>query len=147
MTKKSTATLGHTELVTAIASRQWTGGQLSTLFNKSVEELKEFVDTHREEIEEARVVYEDLEKLKDIDLKDLWISSKAERLRRLQNVCDSLYAVAVVSLDSTILRELRSYLFLASNELGQLMHRGSGATGDSDSASYTLHGVDLDAMR
>lgn len=58
-----------------------------------------------------------------------------------------LYVAARVTFDSTILRELRSYMLLAANELGQLQHRGSGAGGDDTTATYDLPGIDLERLR
>lgn len=146
--KKVVATGGMTaELVAAIASRQWTAKQLSEIFNMSVAELKLFVDANIGLIEEARAIYDELEAESAQEATELWISSKAERLRRLQNVASVLYEGAIRTYDATILREFRSYLALASNELGQLMHRGSGENLEGAVANYLIDGVDVNDLR
>lgn len=135
------------ELVAAIASREWTAQELSKIFNMSVPELKLFVDAHIDQIEEARAVYDELEAESAQELTELWIANKFERLRRLQSVANVLYEGAIRTYDATILRELRSYLALASNELGQLMHRGSGENTDGAVANYLIDGVDVNDLR
>jgi hypothetical protein len=135
------------ELVAAIASRQWTAQELSKIFNRSVDELRAFVDEHLDSIEEAREVYDELEAESAQELTELWIANKFERLRRLQKVAEVLYEGAIRTYDATILRELRSYLALASNELGQLMHRGSGDNQDGAVANYLIDGVDVNDLR
>lgn len=135
------------ELVAAIASREWTAQELSKIFNMSVPELKLFVDAHIDQIEEARAVYDELEAESAQELTELWIANKFERLRRLQSVANVLYEGAIRTYDATILREFRSYLALASNELGQLMHRGSGENTDGAVANYLIDGVDVNDLR
>jgi len=143
--KAKGASAANLELITAIASRQWTAKELSKIFNMSVPELKVFVEAHLDRIEEAREVYDALEAEAPADIGELWIAQKLERLRRLQSVAEVLYEGAIRTYDATILRELRSYLALASNELGQLMHRGSGENADGAVANYLIDGVDVNA--
>lgn len=135
------------ELIAAIASRQWTAQELSKIFNRSIGELKEFVEANIERIEEARKVYDELEVDSAQEMTELWISQKTERLRRLQSVANVLYLGALRTYDATILRELRSYLALAANELGQLMHRGSGENTDGSVANYLIDGVDVNDLK
>jgi len=135
------------ELVTAIASRQWTAQELSNIFNMSVAELRLFVDANTDRIEEARAVYDELEAQSAEEATELWISIKAERLRRLQQVASVLYEGAIRTYDPTILREFRSYMALAANELGQLLHRGSGENPEGAIANYLIDGVDVNDLR
>lgn len=135
------------ELVVAIASRRWTAQELSRIFNRSVAELKEFVERNLERIEEAREVYEALESDATADIGDLWMSAKLERLRRAQNVAEVLYEGAIRTFDPVILREFRSYLAYAANELGQMMHRNSGENADGAVANYLIDGVDVSDLQ
>lgn len=149
MARKSVVAAGGmtAELVAAIASRQWTAQELSKIFNMSVPELRLFVNANIDRIEEARAVYDELEAQSAQEMTELWIANKFERLRRLQSVANVLYEGAIRTFDATILRELRSYLALASNELGQLMHRGSGEVGDGTVANYLIDGVDIKELQ
>lgn len=82
------------------------------------------------------------------ELGQLWIANKVERLRRYQDVTDLLYREVMKDpTDSTTLRELRSYMAAVGNELGQLMHRGSGEAGMGDTVSYEIPGVNLENLR
>lgn len=143
----------HNELVLDIASREYPTSELCKLWKCSKEELQDFVASNRLTIELARQEMED-ESTEDTvvtpkQLDDLWITKKFDRLRRLQEVADLAYgAIKKGSYgDSTLLREFRSYLTLAANELGQLLHRGSGEAADGDTVMYEFKGIDLDNLR
>lgn len=142
-------------LTMAIASRESNAKELAARFGYTVKELKEFVAQNGAELVAARerldVRASEAEPSPE-QLDDLWISNKFERLRRLQELAEIQYRDVVtgdlVGPDlSTGLREFRSYLALAANELGQLLHRGSGDSGTSDMLNVNVEGVDMDALR
>jgi len=143
------------ELVLDIASREYKTSKLCELWQCTKEDLQAFVSKHRMAIELARQEMEaGDESTEDTtvtpkQLDDLWITKKFERLRRLEEVADLAYeAIKAGSYgDSTLLREFRSYLTLAANELGQLLHRGAGDAADGDTVTYEFKGVDLDNLR
>jgi hypothetical protein len=142
-------------LVHDIGTRAGTAIQLAEWYDCTVDELREFVTIHKLAIELAKQEYEhpDIEQAADSvtpqQLDDLWITNKFQRLRRLQAITDLVYGeLASTSwTDSTLLREFRSYLMLAANELGQLLHRGSGDAAEGDTVSYDFKGIDLDALK
>lgn len=86
-------------------------------------------------------------------LADLWITSKFERLKRMQQVAEVTekligYGTQLAPAElATAIREYRSYMMLAANELGQLLHRGAGDSGEGDSLNVSIQGVDMDTMR
>ncbi len=87
-------------------------------------------------------------------LADLWITNKFERLKRLQAVAEETEQMIMKSsLDMSAnelamaVREFRSYLMLAANELGQLLHRGAGDAGTDDTLSINIAGVDMENLR
>ncbi len=135
-------------LLQAIASRSSTTAELTQRYGTTVKTLKEFVNAHLEELEQLRQMMEE-ESPDEIALLDkMWITSKPERVERYQAVCDLLYdEVMEGSRDAVVLRELRSYLLAVANELGQLMHRGSGDAGLGDSLSIDIQGVDINQLR
>ncbi len=65
----------------------------------------------------------------------------AEEMQQLMN--SSLSASEL----STAVRELRSYMQLAANELGQLLHRGAGDAGDGSYLSVDINGVNMENLR
>jgi hypothetical protein len=140
------------QLVADIASRKFTANELCSMWGLPIDDLKSFVDNHRMAIELAAQAPDESTEdttLTPKQLDDLWITKKFERLNKLQKVADLAYA-AIVSgsyADSTLLREFRSYLTLAANELGQLLHRGSGEAADGDTVTYDFRGIDLDNLR
>jgi hypothetical protein len=86
------------------------------------------------------------------DLDTLWISKKSERLKRYQMIADALYTNCIFQdqrglTDATTLRELRSFMRYAAEELGQLLHRGSGEMSEDSTVNYTLPGVDMENLR
>lgn len=154
----------HTALVQAIVKREGTAAQLAMWYGLTVQELRAFVDAHWRELHAARAALEaapdestdDDETPRDVvtpeHLDALWISSKLERLTRYQNIADRLYqnvmnGHSVGSEYATDLRELRSYMLAAANELGQLLHRGSGDSGTSDTLGIEITGIDLETLR
>jgi hypothetical protein len=85
-------------------------------------------------------------------LDELWITNKFERLKRLQDLAELQFQDAahgdLVGADlSTALREFRSYLALAANELGQLLHRGSGESGTHEMLNVNIEGIDMEQLR
>lgn len=146
------------DLCVEIASRAYTAVELSARWGIALPGLKAFVEAHRPRLEAIR---EKLDKGEPPELDEtvtpaqldaLWITKKAERLKRYQALAERLYEEAMhgglSGADlSTNVREFRSYLALTSNELGQLMHRGSGEASDDTTVSYSITGVDMDTMR
>jgi hypothetical protein len=136
------------QLIAAIARREGTARQLAERFDRTTDELREFVKTHNSAIENfLNSNVDDESVVTPTQLDELWISNKFERLRRYETICDSLFKVCQDTPDAVALRELRSYLLAASNELGQLMHRGSGDAGTGDSLHVEIQGIDLDNLR
>ncbi len=145
-------------LINDIATRAGTIADLTKWYGLTKAELKTFLDQNKEAIEEARDTHEGKEEQltnpepdpKQLD--DLWITNKFERLKRYQEMADVLYADAIngslggADLATTV-REFRSYAQLAANELGQLLHRGSGDAGTGDSLSIDFVGVDPETLR
>jgi len=85
------------------------------------------------------------------DLDELWISKKTERLKRYQIITDQLFNACVAQdryglTDATTLRELRSFMRYAAEELGQLLHRGSGDMPENSTVNYTLPGVSMEDL-
>lgn len=141
-----------TRLIEDIATRAGTTLELCEWWDCSKEDLKAFVQSNRLTIELARQESDDestSDSLSPTQLGDLWITQKFERLLRLQTVADWAYAAIEAGsyADATLLREFRSYLTLAANELGQLLHRGAGDASDGDTVAYTFEGIDLDNLR
>jgi hypothetical protein len=142
-------------LLNAIAGREGTASQISKWYGISVPKLKEFVEANREDLERIREELEanEREEVQDnsdinvADLDKLWITQKPARIARIQNIADLLYEEAKRDpTDSTVLRELRSYMALVANELGQLLHRGAGESG-TDAMNVDIQGVDLEKLR
>jgi hypothetical protein len=146
----------HIALVNAIATREGNAKQIALWYGTTVDELRSFVEEHRGEIEQAKLEIEasskDSESPNEVtptELGELWIGNKFARLQRYERIADKLYKEAMehgIGADSTVLRELRSYMVAAANELGQLLHRGSGETG-TDSLSVDIQGVDMENLR
>ena len=141
------------QLIRAVATREGTAKEIASWFGVTVAELREWVDEHRAELEayeepsEARASEPD-----PTELADLWITNKFERLKRLQRLADVQYRECesgrLMGAElATGLREFRSYLALAANELGQLLHRGSGDAAEGETLQIEIPGVDLGAMK
>lgn len=142
-------------LIRAIVRREGTAKELAERFGYTTKGLREFVAQNGAELVTARERIADAEANDEPtpeQLDDLWITKKFERLRRLQKLAEIQYRDAttgnLVGPDlSTALREFRSYLALAANELGQLLHRGSGDSGTSDPLSVVVEGVDMEKLQ
>jgi len=141
-------------LINAIALREGTARELADRFETTPEALREFVADNKPAIEAALRRFNAPEPpiepatLDPNQLEDLWITNKFERLKRLQAVADETYKSIVNGTMSTaeqaiVVREFRSYLMLAANELGQLLHRGSGEGSTGDSLSIDIQGIDM----
>lgn len=140
------------ELIAAIASRQHTARELAAMFDMTTAQLRKFVDQNRPEIEQAHsdmelaraelALGEESEEVPEL----IWIKDKDKRLLIYQSLAERLFIAARITFDSTILRELRSYLYYAAQELGQLQHRGS-ATGDGTTVTYDFGGLDLERLQ
>jgi len=146
----------HRALVFAIASKAGNAREISEQWGLPVPRLRKFVKDNERELTEVREAMEAKEREEESaypditpgELAELWISNKAERLRRYQAVADWLYKeVKANPTDATTLREFRSYLAAVANELGQLLHRGSGEVGMGDTTTYDIPGVDLNKLR
>jgi hypothetical protein len=143
---------GKRALVMAIARRESNAKGLAARFGYTVKELREFVAQNGAELVAAREELERSTEPSPEQLDDLWITKKFERLKRLQELAELQYQDAahgdLVGPDlSTALREFRSYLALAANELGQLLHRGSGDSGTDETLNVTVEGVDMERLR
>jgi hypothetical protein len=137
-------------LIIAIAAREGTAREISLQYDKPIAWLRRFVEENKEELKLARQALEADEgrEVTPTELQALWITNKGERLARYEQVANALFQEALNNpTDSTVLREFRSYLAAAANELGQLLHRGSGEAGMGDTVSYDIQGVDLDNLR
>lgn len=146
------------QLVTYIATREGTAKEIARWFDTTVSELKRFVETNYEEIAEAKKASEayTVDTPSDVvsptQLDELWITNKFERLKRYQILAEVLYDDAasgkLSGADlSTCVREFRSYAALAANELGQLLHRGSGEAGTGDTMNVHFEGVDTEQLK
>jgi len=163
------------QLIHAIALREGTTRELAERFSMPIPALKAFLEEHRDTIqhiaeeaeweaqyeaaadEQAKAAEAQAEEyippslVDPVTLDELWISKKSERLRRYQHVADLLYYAVTAQdqrglTDATTLRELRSFMRYAAEELGQLLHRGSGDGSDGATVKYTLPGVDMDDL-
>lgn len=138
-----------TELIADIATRAGTAKELARQYGCTVAELRTFTETYRAEIE----AYSEPPEIAAIDptpteLGDLWITNKFERLRRIQAIADAtLETIKAGGVDQALLREYRSYLALAANELGQLLHRGSGDSAEGETLEVDIIGVNMEAMK
>lgn len=143
------------ELIHAIASREGTAEELAERYGYSIEFLRGFTTRNMKAIKLASEVLEETEEeepaldvVTPATLAELWISNKTARLTRYQNIADRLYKFAMsASPDATTLRELRFYMLAAANELGQLLHRGSGESADGDKLQVEFLGVDPDSFK
>jgi len=139
----------------AIARREGNAKELAARFGYTVKDLREFVAQNGAELIAARERLDaeasEAEPSPE-ELDDLWITKKFQRLKRLQELAELQYKDAahgdLVGPDlSTALREFRSYLALAANELGQLLHRGSGESGTDEMLNVNVEGVDMEKLR
>lgn len=145
----------HLALINAIATREGNAQQIALQYNKPIPWLRQFVKDNREELERVRELWERQSEeeqasfdVSPAQLTDLWITHKAARLARYQRIAELMFDELLANPgDSTMLREFRSYLAAVANELGQLLHRGSGEAGMGDTVSYDIQGVDLDNLR
>jgi hypothetical protein len=151
------------QIIHAVALREGTARELSARFGMPVDALRAFVAQHEgtirqiaQEAEENPVETAQENAPDDVvlpaDLDALWITKKTERLRRYQAIAELLYLSATAMdsrglTDATTLRELRSFMRYAAEELGQLLHRGSGEQLEGSTVNYTLAGVDMDDLR
>lgn len=142
-------------LMNAIAARDGTASQISQWYGIPVPALRTFVEENKAELKELRQEIEAEERTDDTsladvsvsDLDNLWISKKVERLGRFQRIADLLFVEAQKDpTDSTVLRELRSYMAAAANELGQLLNRGAGDT-STNSMTIDINGVEMDKLQ
>lgn len=138
------------ELMRALALREGTASQLSKRFDMTVDALHDFVEEHKDKLEALRAEQpDDLDdaELSPEQLSSLWITNKYERLRRYQSVADQLLKyIKKGGADATNLREFRTYLNYAAQELGQLLNRGAGAA-EEHNVSYTVTGVDMEKLQ
>lgn len=148
-------------LIAAIALRVGTGQQIADLFGITLPGLKAYVEKNRERIQRAQDRI--LGRTQEVEapapsqptpgqLDDLWITNKYERLKRMQNAAEEMQAMmesgALAPAElATAVRELRSYMMLAANELGQLLHRGAGEQANGDVLSVEISGVDMETLR
>jgi len=131
-------------LFRAIAMREGSAKEISERFNVPIPVLKALVDSNRTTLQAIRD-----SKQGDVtpaQLEELWISQKAERLKRYETIANQLYRNVIGgnllgSEYATALRELRSYMQAVAHELGQLMNRGSGDA-EGDTLNVSISGMD-----
>ena len=140
-------------LLTDLASRAGTAAQIAGWYGMTRAQLDTFVEANRGTLEayRERITLKDdksdIDQVTPTQLDELWIANKFERLLRVQTVADKLYFEACLAPDAVTVRELRAYLAHAANELGQLLHRGSGEAGTGDTLSVDIQGVDMETLR
>jgi hypothetical protein len=150
-------------LIIELATRAGTGKQIASWYGMTIEELRAFADEHWRELHAARdranaalAAAESDDSTMDLvtptQLDELWISNKFDRLLRLQTIADDLFnrvkkGHSIGADYATDLREFRSYCVAAANELGQLLHRGSGENNAGDTLAIDIAGIDMDSMR
>lgn len=148
--------LDRAALIQDIASRRKNARALAAQYSATISELRDFTVANLAEIEAARTALENGSEndatVTPAQLNDLWITKKFERLQRLEAVADLTYkriqSDQFVGSDyATIIREFRSYMLQAANELGQLLHRGAGDVGSGDMLSVDIQGVDMGSLR
>lgn len=139
------------ELIRDIATRAGTAKEIAKWYGTTVDALRMFVAAHQDELLAYRDSGpEESTEPTPTELGDLWITNKFERLKRLQAIADKAYegmANGTVVIDAVSLREFRSYLALAANELGQLLHRGSGEAADGETLHVEIPGVNMETLR
>ena len=150
-------------LLDALARRAGTGAELAQQYDCSLEALRAFVAVNHGELTTRRAEAlseahsgpdDEPDVVTPTQLDQLWLSNKFERLKRYQAVADMLYKsmgskqYPLSGSDlSTAAREFRSYAMLAANELGQLLHRGAGDTGDGDTLALDINGVNVSDLK
>jgi hypothetical protein len=160
MTVAELTSVDRQALVNALATREGSATDIAKWYALTPTELTEFVAENRAELEDTRtrllstavVPSESDATPTPTQLADLWLTNKFERLKRYQDVAELLYTdLAAGGLSgadlSTAAREFRSYCSLAANELGHLLHRGAGDSGDGDTLSIDLNGVDINSLK
>lgn len=141
------------QLIEDVALRRGTAQELSEKYAIPVEDLREWAKENKLLLKLAvKAFEEEQEKLNETvtptQLNELWLAKKFDRILRYQIIADKLYEeIMEGSQDPTVLREFRSYCLAAANELGQLLHRGSGEAGDGATVNYKIEGVNMDAMK
>lgn len=145
-------------LIYAIALRVGTGRQLAGMFVLTLAELRAFVEEHKERITRTRERFMNpepesaLSMIEPGQLSDLWITNKYERLKQIQygaeKMKDYIEAGGLAPTEfATAVRELRAYMTAAASELGQLLNRGAGDSGDGSYLSVDIQGVDMENLR
>lgn len=143
----------ETALIQDIAIRAGTAKEIAKWYGCTVPELQAFLTENREVIEAYASEHTNRQPLRSseptpTELGDLWVTNKFERLLRLQRVADAtLEQIETRGVDQALLREFRSYLALVANELGQLLHRGSGESAEGETLEVSITGVDMDTMK
>ena len=145
------------ELLIDLVQRNGTAAEIASWYSMSKADLSTFVEAHRAQLEALRERPYAIPETPDvdptpIDLGELWITNKTERIRRAQECAEILFkAIKASQFEgaelATALREFRSYSMWVANELGQLLHRGAGDAGTGDSLAIDIEGVDMSTMR
>ena len=136
-----------------LAGRAGTIDELAAWYECTEDEISVFVEDNRsaltqlrDRMTETKPITEEDNKLPEVtSINELWISSKLSRLQRLQKFADDLYAQGPY--DAVTAREFRAYLMLAANELGQLLHRGSGDDTNSQGMNVSFGLVDMEKLK
>lgn len=141
------------QLIASIATREGTAKDIAKWYGVTVAELRRWVAEHRDELDAySEAAESEPERHTEPDpqeLADLWITNKFERLKRLEKICDAIMQEIEfgAGVDQALLRELRSYMALASNELGQLLHRGSGDSQENTLLEVDMVGVNMEDLK
>jgi transposase-like protein len=139
-------------LIADVATRAGTTNQLCKWYGVTVSELKAWVAAHRDELEAYSETPERQPQRTTepdpMELSDLWLTNKFERLKRLQIIADAIMEVIDTGgVDQALVREYRSLLALAANELGQLLHRGSGEGTENTLLEVDMVGIDMESLK
>jgi hypothetical protein len=161
----------HATLIIDIAKRAFTARQLARRYDCTIDELRAFKEDNLEAIKEenTKLVRQQLAKAKrvqqrldqlakleelltpenedsELTLGDLWITHKVERVKRLQYVVERM--LLDFSLESTLLREIRTYMNDVAEELGHIPNRGSNIDEETQGkVLYEIDGVDLRQLK
>jgi hypothetical protein len=141
------------QLIESIATREGTAKQIAKWYGVTVDELRMFVAANQDALLEYRDTGPERQPQRStepdpMELSDLWLTNKFERLKRLQRVADAcLEEIESGAVDQALMREFRSYLALAANELGQLLHRGSGEGTENTLLEVDMVGIDMENLR
>lgn len=129
-------------LMQDIAARDLSWADLSKKYRFTEPSIRKFAKTNKTAIKRIKSEEKD-------QYPGLWIADKASRLAEYQAAAEKLAENNWSGLDGVALREWRFTMRAVAEELGHLMMRGKGTTGDGDAEkamTYTVEGVDLENL-